>query len=146
MLRCGRRLGHTFTFMWTCTSEGPEFFSGLSNIAGTQTLDRSWKSLKDFLPAHMVLKCHQSVDIPPVAPLRDTICVHMVLAIKLAESRSELRFNWNLKRCCKQKTDEKLWRPISWRLWRKPQNGGFVWAKWLFSFFCLELRRWRPLP
>jgi hypothetical protein len=31
-------------------------FIELSNIAGTQTLDRSWKSLKDFLPAHMVLK------------------------------------------------------------------------------------------
>jgi hypothetical protein len=31
-------------------------FRGVSNIAGTQTLDRSWKSLKDFLPAHMVLK------------------------------------------------------------------------------------------
>jgi hypothetical protein len=38
------------------TSEGPKMFRGVSNIAGTQTLDRSWKSLKDFLPAHMVLK------------------------------------------------------------------------------------------
>ena len=38
------------------TSEGPKMFRGVSNIAGTQTFDRPWNSLKDFLPAHMVLK------------------------------------------------------------------------------------------
>ena len=38
------------------TSEGPQIFRGVSNVAGTQTLDRSWKSLKMFLPHHMVLK------------------------------------------------------------------------------------------
>ena len=40
------------------TSEGPKLFPGVSNIAGTQTLNRPWKSL-NFLPAHMVLKCKE---------------------------------------------------------------------------------------
>ena len=48
-------------------------------------------------------------------------------------------------RCCERKTAENLWKQISWGLWRKPQNGGLVQAKWLFYFFCLELRRSRPL-
>ena len=35
---------------------GPKIFRGVSNVAGTQTLDRSWQLLKIFLPHHMVLK------------------------------------------------------------------------------------------
>ena len=46
------------------TSEGPKIFRGVSNIAGTQTLDRSWKTSKDFLPAHMVLSMTKTVGIP----------------------------------------------------------------------------------
>ena len=41
------------------TSEGPKLFPGVSDTAGTQTLDRSWKSLKGVLRAPMVLKCKE---------------------------------------------------------------------------------------
>lgn len=38
-----------------------KIFRGVSNIADAQTLDRSWKSLKTFLPCHMVLKLIKTV-------------------------------------------------------------------------------------
>ena len=57
-----------------------------SNIAGTQTLDRSWKFLNDFLPAHMVLK-HKDRGHSTMHP-SVTQCVHVVLALYLKQSRS----------------------------------------------------------
>ena len=38
------------------TSVGPVRWKNVSNVAGTQVIDRSWKSLKNFLPQHMCLK------------------------------------------------------------------------------------------
>ena len=50
------------------TSEGPKIFRGVSNIAGTQTLDLSCKSLKTSLPYHMVLK-HKDREHSTMHPL-----------------------------------------------------------------------------
>ena len=54
---------------------GPKIFRGVSNVARTQTLDRSWQSLKIFLPHHMVLK-HKDR-----GHFGLTICLHVVLAL-----------------------------------------------------------------
>ena len=47
---------------------------------------RSWRSLKEFLPAHMVLK-HKDRGHSTMHP-SVTICVHVVLALHLGHSRS----------------------------------------------------------
>lgn len=65
------------------TSEGPKIFRGVSNIAGTEPLDRSWKSLKTFLPAHIVLKhkdCEHSTMHPSV-PQNMSLCGAGVVAV-----------------------------------------------------------------
>ena len=48
----------------SCELAESKIFRCVSNIAGTQTLGRSWKSSKDFLPAHMVLSMTKTVGIP----------------------------------------------------------------------------------
>jgi hypothetical protein len=66
------------------TAPAPKMFRGVPNIAGTQTLDRSWRTLKEFLPAHMVLK-HKDRGHSTMHP---SVTVHVVLALHLGHSRS----------------------------------------------------------
>ena len=42
-------------------SVGPVRWKTVSNVAGTQVIDRSWKSLNFFLPQHMCLKYKRKV-------------------------------------------------------------------------------------
>ena len=56
-----------------------------------------------------------------------------------------LKGSWkNWRRCSDQKTAKNMRQRISFRLARKPNNGSFVLAKWLFSSYCLWITGWRP--
>ena len=117
-----------------CGSSSEEFHVRRPQVVSRRLqhwLGRSWKSLKDFLPAHMVLKCKERGHSTLHASVQQ--CEFMWCW------RSTLK-NPDLKRCCEHKTAEKVWKPNSCGCEESTKtqvscsrNSSFM----FFSFCCL---------
>ena len=113
-------------------------FLELSNISGTQTLDRSWKSLKDFLPAHMVLKHkdrRHSKMHPSVTQYMFMWCWRCSL-----ENPDPQRFLEEHEALLWPRRTQNMSGRISFRVGKNHQNASFVYAKCMFLKNCTRIR------